>query len=164
VVAAQGGRIWLFGPGDRKVAYASGSIGAVTSRFVLWLGCDEDARCRYRLGDATRADTGRTALESSYAVVSRDAGGGSTLAPDGASVLSWQVRGTTRPTVVDLETGELLDLPDPNMTAFGWSPDGRWLVTASGGVLGCLDVRTGATRVLKIPGYTGAVPVALGIG
>lgn len=165
VVVSQGGRLWLFGPGDRRVPYARGILAARSDRFLLWLGCDDAARCTYRLGDAATADTGRTSLESSYVMAGGDAGGlGSTLAPDGATILAWRSINNGRPQLVDLATGSLLDLPDSSFMTFGWSPDGRWLVMVNGAIVNAIDVRTGATRVLAIPGHTGASPVAVAIG
>lgn len=159
VVVRAHGRIWILHLDGRLTPYAVGTVAAVGGEFILWLGCDDAARCSYHLGTPANADIGRTSLQTSF-LLPRFGGEGAGLAgsralsPDGmtlvAQVATSQVDG--RPRVVDLATGSTLDSPgtkDPS----AWTPDGQWLVEMTIGLdLVATNVRTGRAVPIAYPG------------
>lgn len=158
VVVSAHGRIWILHLDGRLTPYAVGTVAAVGGEFILWLGCDDAARCSYHLGTPANADIGRTSLQTSF-LLPRFGGEGAGLAgsralsPDGmtlvAQVATSQVDG--RPRVVDLATGSTLDSPgtkDPS----AWTPDGQRLVEVTIGLdLVATNVRTGRAVPIAYP-------------
>jgi hypothetical protein len=150
------GRIFTMDASGRILPYANGQIVAANGRFVLWIGCDDRARCTYKLGDATTPDTDRTSLETGY--LAAGAGGEFTsdpLAPDGATVIA----GVTRQDqqrfemhIVDLATGSVLEADRPITSSAVWSPDGAWVFRGSVAGIDAVSVRTGRVVQIDVPG------------
>ena len=159
VVLQRFGQIWTMGLDGAVRPYASGTVVAIAGSWVLWIGCDAQARCTYRLGTPAVPDTGRTSLETSTLLAGgADEGGGPTsarmLAPDAATVVATVINdrfdGRTR--IVDLATGSTLDLAGPGQW-YAWTPDGDWLVEVTlGGELVATNVRTGRRVTIAHPG------------
>jgi hypothetical protein len=148
------GRIYTMDASGRVQPYAYGQIAATNGRFVLWSGCDDRARCTYRLGDETTADTGRTSLETGYLMTGGEFGGSTILAPDGATVLGAIIgeQGQVDLHIVDLATGSVLEADRSFAGTAVWSPDGSWLFRSSIAGIDAISVRTGRVVKIDIPG------------
>lgn len=158
VVVTQFGRLFTVDTEGRVAAYANGVAAAVRGGAVLWIGCDDRGVCTHRLGDATTADTGRTALSTRFLLTSARPDGAdlprfSMLAPDGATVVAAVGPPVTdaRRRLVDLATGAMRDTAGPG-AATGWTPDGDWyLETTSVGTIVATNVRTGRVVTIDTP-------------
>jgi hypothetical protein len=168
VVVSQFGRIWTVGVDGVPVPYAVGQLVAANSGLVLWVSCDDGARCTFRLGDASQPDLGRTSLETSYLAAWGTGEGGmawNALSPDAATVVGtvFVDRSNVRQRIVDLATGATIDLDGTGYTNFAWTPDGGWLIeTTPSGSLVATNVRTGRKVTLSIP--QGTAPRNGGVG
>ena len=158
IVVTQFGRLFTVDTDGRVAGYANGVAAAVRGGFVLWIGCDDRGVCAHRLGTATTADTGRTALSTTRLLTSARPDGAdlprfSMLAPDGRTVVA-AVGGPAADAgrrLVDLATGATRDTAGPG-AATGWTPDGDWyLETTSVGTIVATNVRTGRVVTIDTP-------------
>lgn len=160
-VITQFGRIWTVGTDGKPVPYATGTVVAVQASSVLWVGCDDTARCTFRLGNATDSDTKRTSLETSYLGAWKGDAmfAANILAPDGATIVGEVLApgSPPRPKIVDLATGSALELSGRGAGRIAWTPGGEWLLEiALVGEGVATNVRTGNQVVLHYPlAFTG---------
>jgi hypothetical protein len=133
------GRTYLLGASGTFDVYANGEALAVRNGFVLWVGCDDSARCTYHVGDATSPDLGFTSIPDARLL--RIAGQERGLAPDARAVISITGQGEGR-SLVKLSSGSETALPlDADQIV--WTPDGSWLIMNGFGNLYGLNVRDG---------------------
>jgi hypothetical protein len=135
----RGGRTYtLDGTGTFRV-YANGEAIAARNDFVLWVGCDDTARCVYHVGGASDPDLRVTPIPAGRAL--RTAAQDEGLSPDGQAVVVLTGQAGSR-SLVKLATGSETALPS-DIDRFAWTPDGEWLVMYGGEQLFALDVRDG---------------------
>jgi hypothetical protein len=151
----RGGRTYRLDASGTFEVYADGEAVAARNGFVLWVGCDDAARCVHHVGDATTPDLGITWIPASRLL--RIDGQERGFAPDGRSVIILTNQNGDR-SLVKLTTGSEVELP-ADADELEWTPDGAWLVRYDGGVLYALDVRDGRIRsfdlgVVDRPGAT----------
>ena len=136
------GGIYLASPdGLRKVA--EGVLLAVGPTHLLLLQCDGQAQCSKVV---TNRDTGAShpvpakCVDCDYPI--------GAISPDGSMAAVVRPASTYRSTlrVIDLASGDVRHLTQMRGPYYGgavvWSPDGRWLFTASRGSLLAFDTRT----------------------
>ncbi len=133
------GRTYTLGASGSFEVYANGEAIAARNGFVLWVGCDDTARCTYHVGDATTPDLGITSISDKrlLRIDSQERG----LAPDGQAVIAVTGQGYGR-SLVKLGTGSETALP-PDADQIVWTPDGSWLIMNGFGNLYALNVRDG---------------------
>ena len=144
VIIAEYGRIFTVGVDARPVPYAVGTFVDAAGGYLVWIGCDDTARCTYHVGTATEPDTKRTSLETKYL---RAVGGRyvSLLAPDGATIVAAVNASpfSTSPRIVDLATGSTIDFQNLMGGSPVWTSDGSWLVVVTATGLQATNVRSG---------------------
>ncbi|MGH3433440.1 MAG: TolB family protein, partial [Thermocrispum sp.] len=161
VVGGVGGEYLANRSGVRRIS--SGSMMAVGPSTFVVQECDESAVCRSVVIDR---DSGsrrvlRTAFERYNAYQS------GVISPDGrtAAITGSGSDASTRLFLLDLTSGKVRAAPDdvqptPGEGAPVWSPDGRWLITVSGGDVVVVDPATGRGRSLAL-GLVSADAVAV---
>jgi hypothetical protein len=123
-----GGRIFTLDTAGRLRPYAVGQVVAAGGRWVLWIGCDDDLRCTYHVGDAERSDARRVVTPSEMTSTMYGYGYGyaspSLVSPDGRVAL---LAGRDGLWLFELETGRALDTSAAQWGPWAWSPDSAWL-------------------------------------
>ena len=169
VVITEYGRIWTVGADAKPVPYAVGTFVTSAGGYLVWVGCNDAARCTYHLGTATEPDTMRTSLESTYLRADGAQQYMSLLAPDGATIVSAVVASpfSTTPRIVDLATGSTIDFQNLMGGAPIWTSDGSWLLVVTATGLQATNVRSGKVADIdfrSLAVFSNASDISLAVG
>ncbi len=131
LVVERADRVWLVDEDLNHELVAEGRVLGYDGQHLVRLLCDDPLSCRIAVGPPNRADRRVVDLPAELALV---ADGNWTrsvsVSPDGER-LAVAVRrgGLSLPQVIDMETGEAVDLADGmnHHSPLVWSPEGDWL-------------------------------------
>lgn len=160
-VADDGKAAYSWGWSDGWVKIADGQVSLVRDRHVIVNECDGPDQCVARLIDAT----GGALIEDFPSLFQGDSGyfpDSIHISPDhrSAARVAFSLAPNQPPTlqVINLSDGSILPLPQDSFnwfTVLGWSPNGRYLMTAGSSGLNAIDVETGATDTFKMSTQSG---------
>jgi len=125
------GRTWLVAADGTDRPVADGDVVSYDGTHLVRMVCTELASCDLLVGTPDSPDTHRTPVPERVASLPVESWASSVaVSPDGSRLaLSARNGGLSLPLVLDLRTGESVELADGmnHRSPVAWSPDGEWL-------------------------------------